>query len=269
MSIDDEGARLSAAEEREVKRPAATATVEDRGRSRTGPVLGSLLTLLVLAGAVYYFGAHRAGTDVATGPNPAPATESPTPAPQQSSPASAEKPVASTASPEPTSPQATPPQPTSPLSSTETAAPQQSPTAPPPQPATAAEKTPKAPPVTTAQDATGNAPAKTNESAAAQTAQSGSQPGANAPALAQPPQSMRDQPAALPDQPAAAPKNEVTLVVKRGPANIRSTPSKSGRVIGTVTKDAQVKEISRSGSWVEVETESGRGWISSGLTAPL
>jgi uncharacterized protein YgiM (DUF1202 family) len=78
---------------------------------------------------------------------------------------------------------------------------------------------------------------------------------------------MRDQPAALPDQPAAAPKNEVVLVVKRGPANVRSTPGKGGRVIGTVTKDAQVKEISRSGSWVEVETESGRGWISSALIA--
>jgi len=40
-------------------------------------------------------------------------------------------------------------------------------------------------------------------------------------------------------------------------------------VIGTVAKDAQLKEISRSGSWVEVETESGRGWMSTSLLAPV
>jgi len=79
---------------------------------------------------------------------------------------------------------------------------------------------------------------------------------------------MRDQPAALPDQPAAAPKNEL-VIVKRGPANLRSAPGKGGRVIGTVAKDAQLKEISRSGSWVEVETESGRGWMSTSLLAPV
>src|SRR5436190_11077253 len=76
MSIDNEGARLSSAEEREVERQAPSATPKDRGRSRTGVVLGSLVALLVLAGAVYYFGAHRAGTDVATGSNSPPSTES-------------------------------------------------------------------------------------------------------------------------------------------------------------------------------------------------
>jgi len=81
---------------------------------------------------------------------------------------------------------------------------------------------------------------------------------------------MRDQPAALPDQSTAVPKPEVILVVvKRGPANIRSTPGKAGRVIGAVAKNAQLKEISRTGNWVEVETQSGRGWISAALLAPL
>jgi uncharacterized protein YgiM (DUF1202 family) len=79
---------------------------------------------------------------------------------------------------------------------------------------------------------------------------------------------MRDQPAALPDQTAAAPKNETMLVVMRGPANIRSTPGKGGRVVGTAAKDATVKELSRSGNWVEVETESGTGWIAATLLAP-
>ncbi len=79
---------------------------------------------------------------------------------------------------------------------------------------------------------------------------------------------MRDQPAALPDQAAATPKNETMLVVMRGPANIRTTPGKSGRVIGTAAKNATVKELSRSGSWVEVETESGTGWIAAALLGP-
>ena len=80
---------------------------------------------------------------------------------------------------------------------------------------------------------------------------------------------MRDRLTALPDQSAAAPRQNEILVVKRGPANIRSAPGKSGRVIGTAAKDAQLKEIGRSGSWVEVETEAGRGWIGAGLLAPL
>jgi len=79
---------------------------------------------------------------------------------------------------------------------------------------------------------------------------------------------MRDQAAALPDQAAAAPKNETILVVMRGPANIRSTPGKGGRVIGTAAKNATVKEVSRSGKWVEVETESGTGWIAAALLGP-
>jgi hypothetical protein len=77
---------------------------------------------------------------------------------------------------------------------------------------------------------------------------------------------MRDQPAALPDQAAAAPKNETMLVVMRGPANIRSAPG--GRVIGTAAKNTTVKELSRSGKWVQVETESGTGWIAASLLGP-
>jgi uncharacterized protein YgiM (DUF1202 family) len=80
---------------------------------------------------------------------------------------------------------------------------------------------------------------------------------------------MRDEPAALPDQAAAVPpKNETMLVVMRGPANIRSTPGKGGRVIGSLAKNTSVKELSRAGKWVEVETESGTGWIAAGLLGP-
>ena len=89
------------------------------------------------------------------------------------------------------------------------------------------------------------------------------------PAPAAPPPSMRDQPAALPDQAAATPpKIETVLVVMRGPANIRSAPGKGGRVIGSAAKNTTVKELSRSGKWVEVETESGTGWIAASLLGP-
>ena len=47
----------------------------------------------------------------------------------------------------------------------------------------------------------------------------------------------------------------------RGPANIRSDPGKKGRVIGTVPKNATVKELDRAGNWVQIETEVGTGWI--------
>jgi uncharacterized protein YgiM (DUF1202 family) len=76
---------------------------------------------------------------------------------------------------------------------------------------------------------------------------------------------MRNQQAALPDQTAAAPARQNMLTVMRGPANIRSAPGKNGRVIGTVAKDTTVKELDRSGKWVQVETESGTGWIAAAL----
>jgi uncharacterized protein YgiM (DUF1202 family) len=78
---------------------------------------------------------------------------------------------------------------------------------------------------------------------------------------------MRDQAAALPDQAAVVPKSANVFVVKRGPANIRSAPGKAGRVIGTAAKNSTVKELDRSGNWVQVETEAGMGWISAGLLA--
>jgi hypothetical protein len=128
-----------------------------------------------------------------------------------------------------------------------------------PPPAASAAPTANLPPATPAREgAANNAPAA-----------SGGRPGESAEAPAVPQRSMRDRPAALPDQPGAGPANEAVLKVQRGPANIRSAPGKSGRLIGTVAKGAQLKEISRSGSWVEVDTDSGRGWISAALLAPL
>lgn len=262
MSVDGEGVRASSTEREIEQREDSTAAV--RGGSTTRNVLGGLLGLLLLAGALYYFSADRADTTVATGPGPKPSSESSATAPQPQPSASAEKTVAAAPPPQPASPQSPPPEAAS-SPPPEAASPPSSVAASPPPPAASAEETPKAPPATTAQNSTNNAP---DTNAAAAPAEAGGQPAATtqAPDVAQQP--MRDQPAALPDQTAAAPKNEITLVVKRGPANIRSAPGKSGRVIGTAVKDAQLKEISRSGNWVEVETQTRRGWINAALLAP-
>jgi uncharacterized protein YgiM (DUF1202 family) len=66
------------------------------------------------------------------------------------------------------------------------------------------------------------------------------------------------------DRPTALPGAEI-LVVQRPRVNIRSEPGRNGRVIGTAAKGSEVKVVGRSGNWIEVETGSGRGWISGSL----
>jgi len=65
----------------------------------------------------------------------------------------------------------------------------------------------------------------------------------------------------------ALPSDEV-LVVQRSRANIRTEPSRKGRVIGTAAKGTQVKVISRARNWIEVEVGGGRGWITGALLGP-
>ena len=245
-------------------------------------MLGSLAGLLILAGAVYYFAGHRVGPEVATDSS----SERPAVPDNPRVSDNAQKPASpTTTSQAPPSVQPQSPQPSEP---------QQSASAPPPPPATAPVDTPAAPPATTAsppvtpatppattamlpaepttppatiaQDSATKSRAAGNErSPDAATAAPSADPGAATQAnpTAQP--SMRDQPAALPDPPAAAPEKENVLVVMRGPANIRSAPGKKGRVIGTAPRDATVKELDRSGNWVQVETEAGTGWINAAL----
>ena len=67
---------------------------------------------------------------------------------------------------------------------------------------------------------------------------------------------------------ATALPNDVVLVVQRARANIRTEPSRKGRVIGTAAKGTQVKVISRSRNWIEVEVGGGRGWITGDLLGP-
>ena len=64
------------------------------------------------------------------------------------------------------------------------------------------------------------------------------------------------------------PGDEQALFVQARRANIRSEPGRGGRVIGTATKGSKVKVVSRSGKWVEVETDAGEGWINGNLLGP-
>jgi hypothetical protein len=71
----------------------------------------------------------------------------------------------------------------------------------------------------------------------------------------------------LNDRAAALPSEDI-LFVQRARVNVRSEPSRKGRVVGTVERGGRVKVIGRSGNWVHVETNTGIGWISGSLLGP-
>ena len=221
-----------------------------RRASRTSTVVGIVIVLLLLGAAAYYFVDRNAGTDVAMRPS------SDNPSATTSLPAAegAKSPAPTPASPSPAAPQ----QSASPAPNA-AAAPQTGPQA----AAPALEPQPNSPAISEQGSANGPAPAESKQPAQSAEAPPQNEPSAPTAATAQP--SMRNQPAALPDQ---AAKNDTELVVMRGPANIRSAPGTSGRIIGTAAKNAIVKELSRSGKWVEVETDTGNGWIAAALLAP-
>ena len=275
----DSGTRGSASESGEAadrKPEHRNATVATRRANATRIALGSVVALLLLAAAAYYLVDRDGDTEVAMRPSlesppaatptrPPEAAETPATAPKPSRPPEAVgSPAPSMApalgpSPEPTAPQqsATLAQPPLAVNSLE---PRVAPPAPEPQ---------AAPSTTTAQEQTNASPPEASKQTAdSADSASRNEPKASPPAPAAPQQSMRNQKAAMPDPSAAAPKVETILVVTRGPANIRSTPGRGGRIIGTAAKDAAVKELSRSGNWVEVEAENGTGWIAATLLVP-
>lgn len=283
MGIDGEprGEKIEASATVDVDGPERSGAATSHGARRTGLVLGTLAALLIVAGAVYYFADPRAGTEVATGSGSERPAESPTVASNPRAVDGAEKQASSTTSEEKspvppapsqgtTSMQPQSPQPNEPQQSANATPP--SVTGPAPAPATppaviaAPSAVPATSPTTTAQNETTNSQAtKSEPSPDATKAAPSTAPGAGTQAGSTAQPSMRDQPAALPDQAAVAPKKENVLVVMRGPANIRSAPGKNGRVIGTVPKEAVVKELDRSGNWVQVETDAGTGWINAAL----
>ena len=74
-----------------------------------------------------------------------------------------------------------------------------------------------------------------------------------------PPTTMSDQPTSLP--------NDIVFVQKPG-VNIRSEPSRAGRIVGSASKGRQFKVIRRAGSWVQVEGDATTGWIGGRLLGP-
>jgi len=230
-----------------------TGAMMPRRPNRTGLVLGGLAALLIVAGGIYYLAEDRAVTGSSSGQSADSPAVGPTPRASDSSNKSVS---ATTPSQEPASVQSQAPQPRETQQSASAA----------PAPATSPVETSATPPATMAQGVAANSQsAKTEQPADSAKAAPNTAPGVVSQAGPTAPPTMRDQPAALPDQPAAAPKKENILVVMRGPANIRSAPGKQGRVIGTAAKDATVKELDRSGNWVQVETDAGTGWVNAAL----
>lgn len=236
------------------------------GRSR-GIVIG-IVAVLVLGGLGYFYFNRDTGTETASAPPveqvpvskdvaaapPAVEPVRPPPAPQQE------------ASP---APAAAPPERTPPPSMTAT------PSAPPTLPPAQTAETPAAQPKAPAQPQTparAEAPAQAQPPAQAQAPTQTPPPAqAQAPTQAPPASSAPAETAAQPDplrnQPASLPADEVMYVQKAG-VNIRAEPGKQGRLVGSARKGDQFKVVGRSGTWVQVEGDGRKGWISGRLLGP-
>jgi hypothetical protein len=102
-------------------------------------------------------------------------------------------------------------------------------------------------------------PQPARESPAVQTqgaAESAPTENAASPAPA-PPADLREQPTSLP--------GEDVVFVQKPRVNIRSAPGVHGRVVGSASKGQQFKAVRRVGNWVQVEGDTGTGWISGRL----
>jgi outer membrane biosynthesis protein TonB len=231
--------------------PAEVPEHRARGPNRGVTLGGGLVALLVLAALGYFYfapdagretasaprseqAASRGGGGIAVAPPTAEAPAPPSPAPQQ----------ATTPVPPP------PPAVEAPAPPSVTAAPEPSatPTPPPASQAPAAQAQAPTTSVPTTSVPTDSVPTTSvpTDSAVRPT-----------PA---PPASMQDQPASLP-------KDEIVYVQKPR-VNIRSEPGKKGKVVGSATKGSQFKVVRRDGGWVQIEGDSGAGWIGSRLLGP-
>jgi hypothetical protein len=57
------------------------------------------------------------------------------------------------------------------------------------------------------------------------------------------------------------------LYLQRPGVNIRSTPSPTGRAVGTAPKGTRFKVTNRQGDWIQVESGRLKGWINAGFLA--
>lgn len=223
----------------------AIKTPAERKRVTIG---AGLIAAMVLSAAAFTYFEYfdRGATETTSTPTSVQQTAS-TPA-QQTAPASAPKPeqkAADVARPAPTAEKPAV-QPTA--AEQAKAPPPSTATSTPAQPAPMASSTPSRPAPSTSEANAGlarlpgsQAPPGSADSAPVQSAQ------------APPAASLRDQPTSLPAR--------ETVVVQKPRVNIRSEPTRRSRVVGSARKGEQFKVIRRTGSWVEVEGASGRGWI--------
>jgi hypothetical protein len=58
------------------------------------------------------------------------------------------------------------------------------------------------------------------------------------------------------------------VAVERSGVNIRSAPSPSSRLVGSVPKGARFEVTNRSGHWIEIESDGVKGWISGHFVGP-
>ena len=211
--------------------PDRTATPEKSDRARRGGVLlpFGLAALFVLSAAGFFYSTRDAGRETSSAPG------------SQQAARPADKDPAST--------------PVQPSASVQ-------PPAPPARSALPATEAPSTPPVASAPNSSAtSSPPPTNQSPAAQ-AQG---PADSAPVetvvrpTPAPPTTMSDQPTSLP--------NDIVFVQKPG-VNIRSEPSRAGRIVGSASKGRQFKVIRRAGSWVQVEGDATTGWIGGRLLGP-
>ncbi len=239
MAIGNDELRTASSEPRQIRLfedPIPPPAARGRNKTRIGPRM--LLALILVAGVIYYLGSPGADRPhVANGPG----TNQTASSQAATQPSSSNK-TALRPTPQPQSP-------TSPPS-------QQSPAASRPlEPDATPSPTPT--PVPETAKITPKAPAAQMPTAVPETAKiTPNAPVAQTPTAAP----MANQPSAVPNQPAA--------VVVKSAVRIRTKPDKNGRVIGTAAKGEQLKEIGRSGGWVQVETRFGTGFVGETLLTP-
>jgi hypothetical protein len=69
------------------------------------------------------------------------------------------------------------------------------------------------------------------------------------------------------DQTASLPAGEV-LFVQKSRANIRLQPRSGAKIVGSAPKGLRVEVIRRDGSWIQIRTDVGEGWMSRRLLGP-
>jgi hypothetical protein len=145
-----------------------------------------------------------------------------------------------------------------------------------------AEQGAGAPPATPGQPkaSTGGSPEAVPPAATAAKSADPVQPAQNEspqPARNEPPRQPDPKPAApaagsdpapsMRDQTASLPAGEV-LFVQKSRANIRSQPRSRARIVASAPKGQRVEVVGRDGSWIQIRTDLGEGWMSRRLLGP-